>query len=172
MRSVCGARAELDAYLAGGGSATAPNAPLVTRFPVKAEKAKPKEETVAVCLLELRPEGKGPEEGRFALLKRPEKGLLAGLWEFPSVLLEEPAKPAKAKAEDEEDDDIIIVEDEDEGGAGTGAGAGPGPGSDALRLKSMDGLLAAEPLSLDLGASTVLSRKKLGEVTHVFSHVK
>lgn len=87
VRSICSARRQLDAFLAGGGAPTAPDAPLVTRFPLKAEKAKVREETLGVCLLEARPEGRGAEEGRFALLKRPEGGLLAGLWEFPSAAL-------------------------------------------------------------------------------------
>ncbi len=48
-----------------------------TRFPVKSAKKPRKSLDMTVFILEC--------DGRFALGKRPDKGLLAGLWEFPHV---------------------------------------------------------------------------------------
>ena len=47
------------------------------RFPVKKPKAARKEEKRTVFILSC--------QGRYALEKRPQKGLLAGLWQFPNV---------------------------------------------------------------------------------------
>lgn len=51
---------------------------LTERLPVRAEKKKRRVEERTVFLL--------LQNGRVALRKRPEKGLLAGLWEFPNVV--------------------------------------------------------------------------------------
>ncbi|XP_059626324.1 adenine DNA glycosylase [Cornus florida] len=64
---------------------------LVTDYPARVVKAKQRHDFSAVCVVEIL-EGHdimvGPQsEGRFLLVKRPDEGLLAGLWEFPSVLL-------------------------------------------------------------------------------------
>ncbi|KAF9129543.1 hypothetical protein BGW39_004057 [Mortierella sp. 14UC] len=60
---------------------------LVTQYPRKAVKKAPREEECAVSILERRTTN--PETGltksTFLLVKRPEKGLLAGMWEFPTV---------------------------------------------------------------------------------------
>ena len=48
------------------------------QFPVKAPKARRKQEQRTVFILE--------SDGRYALEKRPEKGLLAGLYQFPNCL--------------------------------------------------------------------------------------
>lgn len=53
-----------------------------TDFPVKAVKKKRRIEKKAVFLIEIQ-DGKG--EKKILLHKRPEKGLLSGLWEFPNV---------------------------------------------------------------------------------------
>ncbi|XP_057953265.1 adenine DNA glycosylase [Malania oleifera] len=65
---------------------------VVTDYPVKVIKAKKRHDYSAVCVVEIL-EGheilEGPQsESRFLILKRPDEGLLAGLWEFPSVLLD------------------------------------------------------------------------------------
>lgn len=67
----------------------------VTDYPTKVVKAKQRHDFAAVCVVEIA-EGLDPEVLResnsklgYLLVKRPEEGLLAGLWEFPSVLLEE-----------------------------------------------------------------------------------
>ena len=68
LRDVCAARAQ----------------GRVDDLPVRSPKAKRKIEPRTVLLL--RDAGSGrPEELRYALRKRPDKGLLAGLWEFPNL---------------------------------------------------------------------------------------
>lgn len=64
---------------------------LVTDYPLKVVKAKQRNDFSAVCVLEISESQnllEGTEEtSRYLLVKRPEEGLLAGLWEFPSVLV-------------------------------------------------------------------------------------
>lgn len=64
---------------------------VVTDYPVKGVKVKKRCDFSAVCVVEIVGDEK-PSEGHqinngFLLVKRPDEGLLAGLWEFPSVLL-------------------------------------------------------------------------------------
>ncbi|XP_022991840.1 adenine DNA glycosylase [Cucurbita maxima] len=63
---------------------------LVTDYPAKGIKTKQRHDYSAVCVVEML-ENRGTSElkqcSRFLLVKRPDEGLLAGLWEFPSVLL-------------------------------------------------------------------------------------
>ena len=60
----------------------------VCNYPRKAKKKQPKEETVAVCIVE-----KSVEWGsHFLVVQRPKTGLLAGLWEFPNIIVEENKK--------------------------------------------------------------------------------
>lgn len=63
----------------------------VTDYPTKVVKAKPRCDFCCVCVLEILNQERNQSGGRFVLIKRPEEGLLAGLWEFPSVILEEEA---------------------------------------------------------------------------------
>ncbi|CAO2818931.1 unnamed protein product [Amaranthus hypochondriacus] len=63
----------------------------ITDYPLKVVKAKQRNEFSAVCVVELS-ETRDLVEGsegtsHYLLVKRPDEGLLAGLWEFPSVLL-------------------------------------------------------------------------------------
>lgn len=59
----------------------------VTDFPAKVLKAKQRRDFSAVCVVQIM---QGADENHvFLLVKRPEDGLLAGLWEFPSVPLDE-----------------------------------------------------------------------------------
>ncbi|KAF9547052.1 hypothetical protein EC957_008901 [Mortierella hygrophila] len=60
---------------------------LVTQYPRKAIKKAPREEECAVSILERRTTSLETSETKsaFLLVKRPEKGLLAGMWEFPTV---------------------------------------------------------------------------------------
>ncbi|RRT65290.1 hypothetical protein B296_00041165 [Ensete ventricosum] len=67
----------------------------VTDYPSKVAKTKQRHDFAAVCVVQLT-EGADEESLRgrnnkdvLLLVKRPEKGLLAGLWEFPTVLLDE-----------------------------------------------------------------------------------
>ncbi|ROV87060.1 hypothetical protein VPNG_10404 [Cytospora leucostoma] len=63
----------------------------VRRFPSKSvKKALPEQDTI-VCAVRRR------IDGRYLLWKRPEKGLLAGLWEFPSYILPDTNNTSGAK---------------------------------------------------------------------------
>lgn len=53
------------------------------RFPVKVAKKAVREEETLVCAIVR-------ADGRYLIHKRPAKGLLAGLWEFPSLTLDSP----------------------------------------------------------------------------------
>lgn len=66
----------------------------VTDYPTKVVKAKPRCDFCCVCVLEILNLERNQSGGRFVLVKRPEEGLLAGLWEFPSVILNEEADVA------------------------------------------------------------------------------
>ncbi|ORY65221.1 DNA glycosylase [Pseudomassariella vexata] len=55
------------------------------KFPVKTIKKAVREEETLVCAIRR-------SDGRYLIRRRPEKGLLAGLWEFPSYILPEPGK--------------------------------------------------------------------------------
>ncbi|GLJ49369.1 hypothetical protein SUGI_1044420 [Cryptomeria japonica] len=80
--------------------------PSVTDYPVKVLKAIAREEFAAVCVIELSSEYKtesiqdiNSDGNSFLLVKRPEKGLLAGLWEFPSILVSKSSlSPIELKA--------------------------------------------------------------------------
>uniref|UniRef100_A0A0R0J018 Adenine DNA glycosylase n=1 Tax=Glycine max TaxID=3847 RepID=A0A0R0J018_SOYBN len=68
----------------------------VTDYPVKGVKVKQRCDFSAVCVVELvgaETLNKNQSSSKFILVKRPEEGLLAGLWEFPSVLLDGEAVP-------------------------------------------------------------------------------
>lgn len=69
-------------------------APSVIDYPMKVLKPMPREEFAAVCVVELSSENESEnflcinsDRNSFLLVRRPQQGLLAGLWEFPSVLL-------------------------------------------------------------------------------------
>ncbi|KAL7902922.1 DNA glycosylase [Trichoderma sp. SZMC 28014] len=62
------------------------------KFPVKPIKKAVRIEETLVCAIR-----RG--DGQYLIQRRPLKGLLAGLWEFPSKLLETPAKVDKGKRE-------------------------------------------------------------------------
>ncbi|KAI1472093.1 DNA glycosylase [Daldinia caldariorum] len=62
------------------------------KFPLRTAKKAVREEETLVCAV------RRSGDGRYLIRKRPEKGLLAGLWELPSCVLEEPQGGASAKA--------------------------------------------------------------------------
>ncbi|GAU29964.1 hypothetical protein TSUD_360790, partial [Trifolium subterraneum] len=77
----------------------------VTDYPVKGVKVKQRSDFCAVCVVELLGRETSLDENhsssKFVLVKRPDGGLLAGLWEFPSVLIDEKTTPlARRKATD------------------------------------------------------------------------
>ncbi|XP_054576364.1 adenine DNA glycosylase isoform X2 [Eptesicus fuscus] len=57
----------------------------VANFPRKASRKPPREECSAICVLE---QPRAPGGARVLLVQRPNSGLLAGLWEFPSVTVD------------------------------------------------------------------------------------
>ncbi|KAL9259719.1 Adenine DNA glycosylase-like protein [Drosera capensis] len=64
---------------------------MVTDYPQKVVKTKQRNEFSAVCVLEITKSldfsEKCNSKSLYIIVKRPDEGLLAGLWEFPSVLL-------------------------------------------------------------------------------------
>ncbi|KAA8543606.1 hypothetical protein F0562_021648 [Nyssa sinensis] len=64
---------------------------LVTDYPLKVVKAKQRHDYSAVSVVEILQDNdviaEPQSDGIFLLVKRPDEGLLGGLWEFPSVLL-------------------------------------------------------------------------------------
>ncbi|XP_040896323.1 adenine DNA glycosylase [Toxotes jaculatrix] len=68
----------------------------VQNFPRKPAKKPPRVERTLTCVV-VRPGEDGEDE--YLLTQRPDKGLLAGLWEFPSLLLEEENSEMKQKRE-------------------------------------------------------------------------
>jgi A/G-specific adenine glycosylase len=69
----------------------------VTCYPSKAIKKAPLEQHVAVTVLK-RAAPAGTAADLFLLVKRPEEGLLAGQWEFPSLIVPHDATPAMRRA--------------------------------------------------------------------------
>ncbi|XP_037625612.1 adenine DNA glycosylase [Sebastes umbrosus] len=66
----------------------------VQNFPRKPAKKPPRVERTLTCVV-IRPGEDGEDE--YLLTQRPNKGLLAGLWEFPSLLQEEKSSEVKQK---------------------------------------------------------------------------
>jgi A/G-specific adenine glycosylase len=66
----------------------------VKRFPLKIAKAQVREEKCIVCIIESRSSSKAV---RYLLEQRPDKGLLASLWEFPTLTLADSSPDADAK---------------------------------------------------------------------------
>ncbi|XP_031281623.1 adenine DNA glycosylase-like [Pistacia vera] len=71
------------------------NSVLVTDFPTKVVKTKQRHDISSACVVEILETKDESEEKQpnsvFLLVKRPDEGLLAGLWEFPSIILKEEA---------------------------------------------------------------------------------
>ncbi|CAN8232432.1 unnamed protein product [Cochlearia groenlandica] len=85
--SSCPVSSQCRAYSLFQENGTSP----VTDYPTKVVKAKQKHDFCCVCVLEIVDQERNQSGGRFVLIKRPEEGLLAGLWEFPSVILDKEA---------------------------------------------------------------------------------
>ncbi|KAK9864586.1 hypothetical protein WJX84_004795 [Apatococcus fuscideae] len=109
--------------------------PSVLEYPVKAKKAQRRDETWAVCVVEV-PGGATSNTSRLLMSKRPASGLLAGLWEFPAVILPEGC-------------------------------------STAARSAAVNSCLEDcwQRLGCEQDILGTASRKQLGTVKHVFSHI-
>lgn len=118
----CGAYKAVQDYVHKGGHKDDAAAPLVTRYPEKVQdgwvfvcethgttylsttltqpaKKDKREEHVAVCVVQHREDAATAIElHSYLLAKRPEQGLLAGLWEFPSVAVDADANENARKA--------------------------------------------------------------------------
>ncbi|KAI8577758.1 hypothetical protein K450DRAFT_250689 [Umbelopsis ramanniana AG] len=149
----------------------------VTRYPRKAVKKAPREEECAVCIVEKKPaDSKNPLDSKFLLVKRPKTGLLAGLWEFPSVELNETCvaekksakkrKPSKAVVSSDDSEDDYVPEQKS--------------GSPTLKLLAKDsderqaimGKHLMTTFDIDLDSCNILRRTELGSVVHLFSHIR
>ncbi|EPS59714.1 hypothetical protein M569_15093, partial [Genlisea aurea] len=75
----------------------------VIDYPSKVTKPKPRHDFCAVCVVETFHETRS--NSRYLLVKRPDEGLLAGLWEFPSVRVDGDADPSSRR---EAVDDFLI----------------------------------------------------------------
>lgn len=191
IREFCAARSleESEAAALGLADAAAGDEPfVVTDLPEKEKKAKAREETVAVRVVEAvhgvrekndsrrRARGGGRGEGddddddasssvatassssSFLLVRRPEGGLLAGLWEFPSVVM---TPPAGAAAEAVESGDASPRE-KNEKEKPTRAG------ERAAAAQALVDSLGVPGLS----SRTATASRSVGEVVHVFSHIR
>ena len=150
VRAHCAARAQ--EVRTGGGTS-------VTDFPTRAEKAAKREETVDVCVVEVvHPTSASSSAASSAaaalppasvlLQKRPEGGLLAGLWEFPSVAAS-----------------LVAPE-----------GTCPPSSRRAAVDDHLSRLLGGVSLPSENDASAspykLLRREAVGEIVHVFSHIR
>ncbi|KAJ6319369.1 hypothetical protein OIU78_014896 [Salix suchowensis] len=76
---------------------------LITDYPAKSIKLKQRHEFSAVCVVEISGRQdliEGDQSNSvFLLVKRPDEGLLAGLWEFPSVMLGKEAALTRRRKE-------------------------------------------------------------------------
>ena len=130
---------------------------LVTDYPTKTEKAEKREESVAVAVVKIIPTGTKPSDkksGKYLLVKRPQGGLLAGLWEFPLQSVDGEAKGSDRRRamntllkELLGDKAELTTVKKDEGATSAGK--------------------AGEGVSLQ-----AIERKSVGEVVHVFSHIR
>uniref|UniRef100_A0A1A8NHP1 Adenine DNA glycosylase n=1 Tax=Nothobranchius rachovii TaxID=451742 RepID=A0A1A8NHP1_9TELE len=90
---------DIEDCINGGACPLCPSEPWnndlgVQNFPRKPAKKAPRVERTLTCVV-TRTREEANEE--FLLLQRPNKGLLAGLWEFPSLLLQEETSEEKQK---------------------------------------------------------------------------
>ncbi|GJP47028.1 hypothetical protein CLOM_g6260 [Closterium sp. NIES-68] len=163
----------------------------VTDFPVRKAKAAPREEWVAVCVVERRgvasatapshasvaSAGVSAENGRrsvssrssnqpsmeepsqFLLVQRPPQGLLAGLWEFPALVLStgpgRPAEPQRRQA-------VLRLLNQ----------MLPNVTVEGSGQLSLDGRMLQEGKEEGEGSKwRVIEQRDVGQALHVFSHI-
>lgn len=129
----------------------------VTDFPTKSEKAAKREETVDVCVVEVVHSSFSSSDSSSSfppsvlLQKRPEGGLLAGLWEFPSI-----AVPAAEAGKTSLSSSRRAAVDDHVSRLLSG-----------VSLPSEDNATASPTSPYKL-----LRREAIGEIIHVFSHIR
>ncbi|ELR22329.1 A/Gspecific adenine glycosylase [Acanthamoeba castellanii str. Neff] len=140
-----------------------PDGASVTQYPYKPPKAKQREESVVVCVLERRRAATGGGRSSFLLVQRPASGLLASLWDFPSVNLgakaDGDAEVPRAQAERAIDDHLARL-----------------LGADHPVCRAIDhhhhrtqGRAGNEE---EVAAEAEVERTYVGEATFLFSHIK
>ncbi|KAG8764165.1 hypothetical protein FRC11_003021 [Ceratobasidium sp. 423] len=117
----------------------------VTRFPMKIDKKKARVETSVVCAT--RWISSSGEEW-WLMAKRPATGLLAGLWEFPTVDLLAATDQPSPETSDSENDRV--------------------PGQ---LLTSMPSIVLPKLLASSSSGAQVKTPKHIGSVPHIFSHI-
>ncbi|GHJ84468.1 hypothetical protein NliqN6_0870 [Naganishia liquefaciens] len=73
---------------AAGDSISVAAEPAVTIYPMKKQAKAPREQSTAVCLVEWNGQSRQTGDKKWLLVKRPDKGLLAGLLEPPSIIID------------------------------------------------------------------------------------
>jgi A/G-specific adenine glycosylase len=141
----------------------------VTDYPTKVEKAEKREESVVVAVVRVIPEGAKPSErgvGKYLLVKRPPGGLLAGLWEFPLQPVEAGAASSnRQKVMNGFLTGLLGAENLEKLTTGTVVAAK----KDAAAPENATSAAAEENAATAL---RVVERKTVGDVVHVFSHIR
>lgn len=117
----------------------------VSNYPIKVKKDAVKQESYLVMLFEMT----DINSSQFLISKRPNKGLLAGLWEFPNILIDNTKFNSKSKSKKKNNEDDIIELDT------------------KVKHKAIETYLK----KLNLDFSNVLNQKYLGRTKHIFSHL-
>jgi len=146
-------------------------------YPRKAVKKAPREEECAVCIVETRSlDSKDPKDSKFLLAKRPKTGLLAGLWEFPSVELNEAVEAVKKPTKKRKPTKVDMSSDDSDDDFGPTKDAKTPPihllaNSNDERILVMNKFLK-KTFDIDLDRCNVIRRTELGSVVHLFSHIR
>lgn len=85
---ICTPRAPLCAQCPPAPYCRAAQSGAVARYPFRAPRPKTPEHALAVGLVR--------KQGRVLIVRRPDEGLLGGLWEFPAIRIEPAVDPAEA----------------------------------------------------------------------------
>lgn len=152
----------------------------VSLYPIKIKKTKQKLQTTRVAIVQV--------NGKYLLVQRPKTGLLAGLFEFPSFLLET-GNGSTVKEEDEEgnDEDDYDPEadskkkgakgkkrarDDNDSTASSSTSSADTPSKLIQILSSKLGIKDKAALTSWVSTKTIkpLSGKK--EILHIFSHIR
>jgi A/G-specific adenine glycosylase len=148
----------------------AAQAGVVMDYPSKAPKAAKREERVGVSVLRVVEEdGKqGWKDGKFLLLKRPEEGLLAGLWEFPLKSLLTASEQTETLEGAAEEDGKRAAASSD-GNASNKTTHSPHLTQRKSREEIMDAYLRDE---VGVAVKRVINRTNLGEHLSIFTHIR